>query len=204
RQRVLRQFLREAIHSRSAATAAIAAFVVWLRRCIVILALGFLRMPQHGARAIKRVRLGERYVRNRIDEFKELAIRRFLVEMVGLVANGVTLAALHPMVVVVEHFLERAAINYRLIALEAFALFSFEGFHRNRAKLDSLDGAPRIDVPLENLDSVKAGLLECSQKTVFSKGAGDAAAPKLWIVLHFFRHSFIAHNVRYHCPPAFF
>ena len=105
-------------------------------------------MTQRRAGAIERLGFGQRHIDNRIDEIEELPIRRFPVEVVSLVANGVALPTLHPMIIIVEHLLERAAINYRLVALEAFALFPFERFHRDRAKLDSLDGAPRIDVPL--------------------------------------------------------
>src|SRR6266446_10100372 len=47
-----------------------------------------------------------------------------------------------------------------LIALETFALFSFERFDSQRAKLDSLNRPPRLGVAFQNLNSVKAGVRE--------------------------------------------
>src|SRR5712691_10382779 len=102
-------------------------------------------MAQRSAGTIKRLRFSQWKIDNRVDELEEFLVGRFLIKIVGLVAYGVALAALHPVIVVIEHFLKRAAVNHRLIALETFALFSFEGFDRDRAKFDSLDGAPRID-----------------------------------------------------------
>src|SRR5438094_1578521 len=83
-------------------------------------------MPQRCTRAIERLRLAQRNIDNRIDEFEKLTIWSFLVEIVGLVANGVAPAAFHSVIVVIDHFLERPTINYRLVALETFALLSFE------------------------------------------------------------------------------
>src|SRR6266566_8199235 len=96
-------------------------------------------------------------------------VRSFLVKVVGLVANGITLSALHPMIVVIEHFLERTAINHGLIALETFALFPFERLDRYGTKLDPLHRPPRIRIALENLDSVKPSGFESGEKTFFGQ-----------------------------------
>src|SRR6516225_1762673 len=204
RNRMLRKLLSETIHLESTATAAVAASAVCFRGRVVIMPLGFFWMPQRSARAIERLRFLERNIANWIDELEEFSIRRFLIKVVCLIADGVTLAALHPMIVIIEDFLERPAINYGLIALETFALFSFECLDRDWAKLDSLNGAPGIGIAVQNLDSVKARILERGEKTFFRERARDAPAPKLGVVLHFLGHFFIAHNVRDHCAPAFF
>src|SRR6266487_1849179 len=127
------QFLRELIHhlGKSAAIALIAARGVGFRGHVVILAFGLLRVPQRGARTIERFCFGQRYVDDWLDEFEELRIRRLLVKIVSLVANGVALATLHPMIVVIENFSEWTAINHRLITLQTFTLFSFERFDCN-------------------------------------------------------------------------
>src|SRR5437870_10180518 len=122
RNRVFRQFLRKPIHFRSAATAAVAAFAVRLGCSVVILAFRFLRMAECRSRTIERLCLSQRHLDDRVDEFEELAIGRFPVEIVSLVADGITLAAFHPVIVVVQDFLERPAINYSLVSLETFAL----------------------------------------------------------------------------------
>ena len=108
------------------------------------------------------------------------------------------------MIVVVEYFVEWPAINDGLVALETFALFSFERFDRDRAKLDPLHRAPRLRVSFQDLDPIKAGVLKGGQETIFGKRTGYAAAPQLWIVLHFFGHLFIAHDVANHRVAAFF
>src|SRR5215469_15764537 len=114
-----------------AAASAIAPLTVGFRAGVVILAFGFLGMPQRSTRAIERLRFFERNIDNRIDELEEVTIWRFLVEIVGLVANRVAFAALHPMIVVIQHFLKRSSIDDRLIALKTFALFPFERFDRH-------------------------------------------------------------------------
>src|SRR6266480_2022863 len=161
-------------------------------------------MPQRSTRAIEWLRLGRRYVDNRIDQFEKLTIRRLFVKIVSLVANRVTLAAFHSMIVVIKHFLERSAINHGLIALETFALFPFEHLDRYGTKLDPLHRPPRIRIALENLDSVKPSVVKSGEETFFSKRTGNAAAPKLRILLHFFRNFLVAHNVGNHGPPTFF
>ena len=141
--------------SKLTAAPAVAALVVGFRRHVIVLAFGLFRMPQRSTRAIEWLRLGRRYVDNRIDQFEKLTIRRLFVKIVSLVANGITLAAFHPMIVVIEHFLERTALNHGLIALETFALFPFERLDRYGTKLDPLHRPPRIEIAFENLDSVK-------------------------------------------------
>src|SRR5438552_14302457 len=131
--------------------------------------LGFFGMSQDGARTIERLRFGQGQIDNRIDEFEEFAIGRLLVKIVGLVANSIALAALHPMVVVVEHFFKWTAVNHGLLALETVALFSFEGFDRDGAKFNSLHSAPRFRVALQDLNSVEARILERSEKAFLSE-----------------------------------
>src|SRR5437899_7063485 len=103
---------------KSAATPAVATSVADFSRHVVILALAFFRMPQGCAGAIEWLRISQRYIDNWIDELEKIAIRRLFVEIVGLVADGVTLPAFHSVIVVIQHFLERPAINYGLITLE--------------------------------------------------------------------------------------
>ena len=73
------------------------------------------------------------------------------------------------MIVVVEHFLERAAIDHGLVSLETVALLSFERLDGNGAKLDPLHCVPRARVSFQNLDSVKPGVFECLKKTFFGQ-----------------------------------
>src|SRR5439155_25739963 len=73
------------------------------------------------------------------------------------------------MIVVVEHFLEGPAINYCLVPLKTFALFSLKRLDSDGAKLDSLHGAPGVGIPLQNLNSVEPGVLERSQKSFFGQ-----------------------------------
>src|SRR5439155_20258700 len=107
-------------------------------------------MAQRSPRTIKLLGFGQRYIDNRIDEFEELAIGRFPVEIVSLIANRVAPAAFHSVIVVVEYFVEWPAINHGLVALETFALFSFERFDRDRAKLDPLHRTPRLRVSFQD------------------------------------------------------
>ena len=108
------------------------------------------------------------------------------------------------MIVVIEHFLERTTIDHGLIALETLALFSFERFDRNRTEFDSLHSTPRIGIAFENLNPIETCVLKRGEKTFFRERAGNAAAPKLRIVSHFFGHFFIAHDIADHCAPPFF
>ncbi len=89
---------------------------------------------------------------------KDSAIRRLAVEIVSLVADRVTPAAFHPVVIVIQHFLERPFVNDRLVALETWPLFSLERFDRHGAELDSFHGLPRFLVALQDLDAVKPGV----------------------------------------------
>src|SRR6266700_425893 len=127
------QFLREPVHSseKSAAIAAFAARVVGFRGHVVILSFGFLRVPRRGGRTIEWLCLGRRCTDDWLNEYEGRAVGRLFVKIVSLVANGVALAALQPMIVVIENFSERTAINHRLITLETFTLFSFERFDCN-------------------------------------------------------------------------
>ena len=107
------------------------------------------------------------------------------------------------MIVVIEHFFERAAINHCLISFETFALFSFERFDRNRAELDSLNRAPRSHIALQDLDSVKACVLKCGEKILFHERAGNATCPKLRIILHFLRDFLITDDIADNGTTAF-
>src|SRR5262249_61644342 len=98
------------------------------------------------------------------------------------------------MVVVIEHFLERAAINHRLVAFETFTLFSLKCLDCHRTEFDPLNRSPRIDVAFENLDSVKPRALTCSEKTFFRQRSGNGVAPKLGVVLHPVRTFCINHD----------
>src|SRR5437667_9355552 len=153
----------------STATTAVATLVIRVCGSVVILAFGLLWMPQRGTRTIERLCFSDRYIDNRLDEFEKLRIRRLLVKIIGLVAHGVALTALHPMIVVVENFLERPTINHRLIALEACALFAFERFDGDRTKFDTLHGSPRLRIAFEYLDSVKPSVFKSGEKTFFSQ-----------------------------------
>src|SRR6516225_1217351 len=99
------------------------------------------------------------------------------------------------MSVVIEHFLERAAINHGLVSLEAVPLFSLERFDCYRTKLNPFNCSPRIDIAFENLNSIKASILKRDQKTFLCERTRNAAAPKFRIVLHFLRNFFIADDV---------
>src|SRR5437899_11631573 len=99
------------------------------------------------------------------------------------------------MVVVIQHFRERPAVNHRLVTLETLALFSLERLNGNGAKLNSLDRAPGIDIALENANAVKTGILKCPNEFLFRERAGNAAAPALGIALRLFLHFFIAADV---------
>ena len=113
-------------------------------------------MPDGSTRTIERFRLAQRHVDQRIDKFEELTIRSFLVQIVRFVANRISFAALHPVIVIIENFLEGTAVNGRLIAFETFALFSLKRLDRYGTKFNSLNRAPWIGVAFENLDAIEA------------------------------------------------
>src|SRR4029077_20840385 len=123
---------------------AVAALTVRFRRDIVVLAFAFFWMAQRRPRTIERFGFAQRNLDNRIDEFEKFLIGGFAIEIVSLVANGITPAAFHPMIIVIEHFLERAAIDHGLIPFKAFALLSFERLDRDRTEFDALHGPPRF------------------------------------------------------------
>src|SRR2546423_1257308 len=182
---------------------AIAALAVRVGRSVVILPLRFLWMPQRCARTIERFGLGQRKLDNWFDELEGFVVGRFPIKIIGLVANGVALAAFHSVVVVVENLLEWPAINHRLIALETFPLFSFERFDGYRAKFNSLHRSPRFRVAFSNANAIKPGGLERRHETLFRECAGDTAAPKFRVALHFFGHFLVAHDVRDDSASAF-
>src|SRR3982074_234680 len=90
-----------------AATPAIAA-LRGIGRDVVILSLRFLGMAHGSARAIERLCILQRNWRQRFNELERGGVGGLLIDVVGLVAYGVTPPALHPVVIVIEHFLERA------------------------------------------------------------------------------------------------
>ena len=107
-------------------------------------------MPQWWAIAIEPGGLVRRNGYARLDEFKEIAIRRLLEELVGFVANSKSLAPLDTVSVIVEDFFEWTAVDHSLITLEAGALFAFEGLDGYRAKIDAAHRPPGLRVHLEN------------------------------------------------------
>lgn len=171
---------------------------------MVILTFGFLGMAQGGGGAVEGFCFFERDGDQRRDEGKVVAIRRFLVELVGLVADGVALAALHGVAVVVEDFLEGAFVNDGLVALEAGALFAFPRLDGDRAEFDALDGLPRGIVAFEDFDAVKAGILEGLEEAFLGVGAADAAAPEVGVVLQVQRDFFVGYDVGNDRASAFF
>src|SRR5882672_4199432 len=116
----------------SATTAAVAA-LTGIGRGAVVLALRLARMAQLAGLTGERFGFAQQNLRSRLDELEAFIVRRFLVELKGLVAHGVALAAFQTMAVVVEHFLERSFVDDGLVALEAIALLAFERFDRQRA-----------------------------------------------------------------------
>lgn len=100
-------------------------------------------MTARCVRAIKRFRVRQRSIVERFDEFEKSSIGRLAIKIVGLVANGITHSAFHAVIVVVEHFLERATINDGLIALEARPLFALESLYRDGTKFNPFDRLPR-------------------------------------------------------------
>src|SRR6266404_708611 len=182
-----------------ASVAALAGF----SRYIVIRAFAFLWMPQPRPGTVEGLGLLQRDFRQRFDEREETFVWLLAIKLKGLVADGVAVAAFHAMLVVVEYLLERAEINHGLISLEAGTLLAFECLHGHGAKLDAFDRSPRFLVTLENLNSVKASVGKCFQKTVFGERAGNAAAPKFGVGLEVLRHFLIGHDVRNYRPPAF-
>ena len=71
------------------------------------------------------------------------------------------------MIVIIQHFAKRSAINHRLVTLEARTLFAFEGFDRDRPKLNSFHGLPRFLIAFEDLDSVETSIAESLEKSFF-------------------------------------
>ena len=71
--------------------------------------------------------------------------------------------------IVVEHLLERPAVDDRLAALEARTLLALESFNRQRAELDPFDCAPGLRATLEQTHAVEAGALEGRQETLLSE-----------------------------------
>src|SRR5438552_6703047 len=97
-------------------------------RYVIILSLGLLGMSQRSPRAIERLRVVDWNGRERLDEFEEGRVRRFPIDVVGLITNGIALAAFHSMIVIIENFPERPLVNHCLVPLDAWALLPFEGF----------------------------------------------------------------------------
>src|SRR5947208_14974745 len=82
------------------------------------------------AGAIERFCVGQGNIDDRIDKLEEIAIGRFLVEIVNVIADRIPPAALHAVIVIVQHFLEWTAIDHCLIALETFPLIYIERLDR--------------------------------------------------------------------------
>src|SRR5207249_4738121 len=75
--------------------------------------------------------------------------------------------------------------------------------NRDRTEFDSLHCAPRLSSAFQDLYSEKSGILESSEKTIFSQRPGNASAPKLRIVLQSLGHFFITHNIANYRAPTF-
>src|SRR5205814_98321 len=110
----------------------------------VVLAFGFLRIAQRSARAVEWFRVCERDFDQGLDKLKKIAIRGFPIKVICLIANGITTAAFHPMVIVVQNLLERPPVNDGLVTLKTFTLFTFKCLDRDRAKLNALDSPPGL------------------------------------------------------------
>src|SRR5262249_48458543 len=170
----------------SATTAVPAAFVVCFGGQIVILTFAFLRMPQRRARTVEGLGLGEWYVNKRIDELEKVAIRRFLVEIIGLVASSVTFATLHPVIIIIENFFEWATVDHGLIALKARTLFPLERLDRDRAKFDSVHSSHGRSTTLQVLIPEKAPRSNGPKKPSFVETAENAPVPSFRMVLNSF------------------
>ena len=103
--------------------------------------------------------------------------------MKRLVADRHPRAARVDMAVVVFDLLERAAIDHGLIAFEAGALFALVSHDGHRSELDAFDRAPRVTLPFDDLDAMKASFFKCRQELVFAERTRDAARPKLRVAL---------------------
>ena len=161
-------------------------------------------MSQGGGGAIEGFCFFEWDGDQRRDEGKVVAIRRFLVELVGLVTDGVALAALQCVAVVVEDFFEGAFVNDSLVALEARALFAFPCLDGDRAEFDALDGLPRGIVAFEDFDAVEASFLEGLEEALLGVGTADATTPQVGIVLEVEGDFLVGDDVGNHGASAFF
>src|SRR5205085_8919663 len=99
-------------------------------------------MSQRRARAIERLGVVDWNRRERFDELEEGRIRRFAVDVVGLITNGIAPAAFHSMIVIIENFPERSLVDHSLVPLDAWALLPFECFDSYGSKLDSFHRLP--------------------------------------------------------------
>src|SRR5438105_84435 len=184
-----------------AATAAVAAL-----RCIrsgfVVVAFGFLRVTQRSSRAIERLGFLYRDRRERMDELEGAGIRRLAIDVISLVADGIAPAAFHPVIVVIQDFLEGTFVDHCLVALDAWSLLSLEGFNGHRAKLDSFHRLPRWFIAFQNLDTVESRRRKCGEKSFLGQRTGNAAAPQLRIVLQMLGHFLIANDVGNNGAPA--
>src|SRR5204863_5222624 len=120
---------------------------------------------------------------------------RLPIKIVGLVANRITHSPLHSVVVVVQHFTKRSAIDHRLVPLKTGTLFPFEGLDCNRPKFYPCDRLPWLFVTFEDLDSVKSGVTKCLQKSFCRQRAGNATAPKFGIILEVLGHLLIRDDI---------
>src|SRR6266852_3652364 len=186
-----------------ATTSPVAALTGWSSR-LVIAPFGFLGMAQPHLPADEWLGLCQRNLDARVNELEELAVGRLLEELISLIADRVALAAFHAVMVVVQHLLEGAFVNDRLLALEARALLAFERLHGHRSEFDPPHDAPRRGVALQNLNAIKTGVHEGLEETALGQRARDAAGPQLGIVLQFSGHGFIADDVRNDGSPALF
>ena len=161
-------------------------------------------MSQCRGTAGERLRDRQRDVRVWFDEGEVLLVGRGLIEIEGLVADGVTPAAFEGVAVVVENLEERTLVDDSLVPLEARALLAFPSLDGDRAELDALDGLPGRVIPFEDLDAVEPGVRECLEETFLGVGAADASAPKIGVVLEVEGNLLVGNDVGDDCPAAFF
>src|SRR5215469_12009622 len=139
-------------------------------------------MADSVARTIKRLGIFDRSRLQRRHRDDRAGVGLGRVDEERLLAYRHRLAAHQSVAVVVFNLSPWTPINHRLIAVPARTLLALHRANGNRPKFDSLHGTPRLCVALEDLDSMKAGLLECGQERALFHRSGYASAPQFRVV----------------------